>query len=345
MAIDPALLAKLKKSKNKFARSGNTLKLKEGKTVVRLLQKGNEDFWREIGIHWIKTEEDGPPVAVTGCSEEVYGKPCAICAAIEIAKKGATDEELEIIKKWRAKSSVLVTALIRSGPDASADPQILELSGTTWNKIAGTIEEYQLQDIDIMSPSDGVDFIIERVGRGLNTEYNVMTMPKSKPVPPDVYDRLPDLDAHIERELFRGDEPKALRAIGDFSGTDVSSSARLTGPKTTTARLTSSVVDDAVIEDDPEIAELRAEVKLPEPEPEPEVVESDEDREIREMEERMAALKAKKAKEAKTKAAAASVVSKKAAKVETVASPATAPVATETDDEVERMLAELDGAD
>src|ERR1700740_678764 len=148
MAIDPALLAKMKESKNKYSRGGNTVKLKQGKTTSRLLQKAGTVFWKEIGVHWIKTEKEGKPVAVIGCEEEVNGKPCSVCAAIEKAMVSATDDEKSILKEMRAKKSVLVHAIIRTGPSASAEPQILELTGTTWSKISGTIEEYQAEGID-----------------------------------------------------------------------------------------------------------------------------------------------------------------------------------------------------
>lgn len=347
MAIDPSLLAKLKTSKNKFSRGGNSVKLKEGKTILRFLQKGSEQFWREIGVHWIKTEKDGKPVAVSGCHSEVHGTACAICDAIEAAKKGATDEEMAIIKEWRAKATVLVVALIRSGADASTEPQIVELTGTTWGKVSGTIEEYLSQEIDMLSPTEGVDFVIERVGKGLNTEYNVMVAPKSKPVPADVYERMPDLDEYIQRELFKGDEPKALRAIGNFSGISVSTTAALTGPATTARRLASSVVDDAIVEDapttapDPELAEIAEEVTIPEDEGE-----SEEDRELREMEERMAALRAKKDAAAKKEAAlaAAKPAPVKPKPAAAKSAPADDPF-TASNDDIDAMLASLDADD
>lgn len=346
MALNPALMEKLKSSKNKYSRSTNSVKLKEGKTTIRLLQKGTDEFWREIGIHWIKTEKEGKPVAVIGCQDEVYGKPCSVCAAIDEAMKSATDEEKEILKDMRAKKTVLVAALIRSGTDGSeTTPVVLELAGTTWNKLSGTIEEYALQEIDALDLDSGIDFVVERTGKGKNTEYNVMVAPRSKPVSKDVLDRLPDLDAYIERELFKEGDRKALTAIGNFAGINVGGLTALAPPRSTTKLLSSTTVEDAVIEEpvaDPEIAEIVEKVAAP--------VESDEDRELREMEEKMAAMKARKEAKAKEDAAKAAATSKPA-----TSKPAPAPKAapapakdaftgTATDDDIEAMLADLDNA-
>ena len=361
MALDPALLAKMKASKNKYARGGNTVKLKEGKTTIRILQKGSDIFWKEIGVHWIKTEKEGKPVAVVGCHDEVYGKPCSVCAAAEKAMPSGTDEEKAIMKEWRAKKSVLVAALIRTGADASAEPQLLELTGTTWGKISGTIEEYQAAGVDMLDPNEGVDLIIERTGRGLNTDYSVMVAPgKSKPVAKDILERLPSFDDYVDKELFKGDERKALTAIGNFSGVSVSGLTALTSSArsdSTTRRLTSSVVEDAVIEEpvsvvveDTELAEV-AEVLAADETP----VETDDEREERELAQRMAALKAKKEASAKAdlvakakiaaeaKAKADALAKAKVAKTTTVMKPAEKDAFVEpSTDDIEAMLAELD---
>jgi hypothetical protein len=349
MALDPSILAKMKASKNKYSRGGNTVKIKEGKTKIRLLQHGTDQFWKEIGVHWIKTEKEGKPVAVVGCHDEVYGKPCAVCAAIDKSVASGTDEEKAIMKDWRAKKSVLVHALIRTGADASEEPQILEITGTTWSKISGTIEEYAGEGQDILDPNNGIDLIIERTGKGLNTEYSVMVAPGvSKPVPKGVVDRLPSFDEYVEKELFRGDERKALTAISNFSGIAVGGLTAISGPSSTTKMLTSSTVEDAVIEEtpaaaapavDPELAKVAEELVAEEA-----PVETDEEREERELLERMAALKAKKA--AAAKAAAAPAATKPAA-----AKPAAAPAPKKDDaftadvsqDDIDAMLAELDG--
>ncbi len=227
MAMNPAMLALIKGAKNKYSRSQtNTVKIKEGKTTVRILPystRENGQFWAELGVHWIKTDRNGKPVAVVGCHNEVHNAECPVCNAIEKSIKSATDDEsLATYKEWKTKRGVLFNALIRSGTDASEDQaQILELTGTTAGKILNMIEEYALSDIDLTDLKEGMDFIVERKGKGFETEYTVMPAPKSKPVNKAALETCHDLDAYIAKEFFRGDETKALNAISDMSGVAV----------------------------------------------------------------------------------------------------------------------------
>jgi gp32 DNA binding protein like len=324
MALDPSLMALVKNAKNKYSRGGNSVKLKEGKTTLRVLQKGSEKFWAELGVHWIKTEKDGKPVAVVGCYDEVHGTPCATCTAIVKASAPGvitSDEELAIVKEWKTKKGVLVCALVRSGSDASEEPQIVELTGTTFSQICSTWETYLADDINILSPgADGIDFVIERSGRGFDTTYRVMTAPKSKPVPAGVLDRLPDLAAHIEKEYFRGDEKKALLAISNMTGINTSGLA-IAAPRAPAGLLTSSVVEDAEINElveeviaevvETEVSELAVDDTL-------NPGETDEERDEREFQELSAKRAAAKAlKEAAAKAAAAKAAAEKAKPTET----------------------------
>lgn len=234
-SLSPALAEMIKSAKNKYSRNNaRTVKLKEGKTRVRILQaKPTDKFWEDLGVHWIKTEKNGKPVAVVGCREAVHEEPCEICNAIERAMKTAVDDEsIAIIKEWKTKKSVLLNALIRSGSDASDEPQILEVTPTTFAQMCSIMEEYG----DMLDAKTGTDFIIERVGKGLDTEYRVMPAPKSDPVPKGAIDKMHDLKEFVEREFFRGEERKALNAIAQMTGVTVSSA--LSGPRGT-ALLTS----------------------------------------------------------------------------------------------------------
>jgi hypothetical protein len=290
------------------------VKLKEGKTTLRLLiapkdtvaAGGTGKFWKELGVHWIKTEKDGKPVAVVGCHDEVYGKPCATCTAIDRASKAVTsDEELAIIKEWKTKKTAVVVALVKSGADKSPEPQIVELTGGAFADICSTWETYLADDVDILDPDTGVDLVIERSGRGFDTKYRVQVAPKSDKVDRDILTRMPDLLAHIEKEFFRGDEPKAMLAISNMTGINTDGLKTAALAHRPAGLLTSSVVEDA------EIAEIVEE----------EVAESDDEKEERELAEKIAARRvvkaAKDAAEALAKAAAEVAARAKAATVET----------------------------
>ena len=221
MALNPALKKMIGNAKKKYKpASGKTARFLEGKTVFRLLAEDfSVPFWRDLGVHWIKTEKNGKPVAVVGCESETHDKPCGICAALDIAAREAVDDEtLELVKDMRARRTILVPALIRKAPGdvASDDPQILEMTPTTWSKILEIVDEYG-DETDVFDLEEGLDFVVTRTGKGLDTEYTVMPAPKSQPVDKAVLKNLPDIDAYIESNFFRGDEQKALNAIAQFT--------------------------------------------------------------------------------------------------------------------------------
>lgn len=341
MAINPALMALVKGAKNKYSRGGQSIKLKEGSTTLRLVGAPGAKFWAENGVHWIKTEKGGKPVAVCGCEDEVHQKPCPICTAIDKASKTASDDEtLAIIKEWKVKKNVLVNALIRSGTDASETPQVVELTAKAFSAMTNNIEIYANDpggEIDILDFKTGIDFVVTRSGKGFDTDYVVTIAPRSKPVPDGTVERLVDLDAYIEKEFFRGDDRKALTAIANMTGVSVGSAA-LTAPAPRAGLLTgpSAAVDDAVIEESV-VEELEAA---------PATAPDNADAELAAAEAELeAATKAAADKVAKLKAAAIVKATAAAAKPATTPAPSAAPAkaAAEDKSDVEAMLAELDG--
>jgi nucleoid DNA-binding protein len=359
MALSPELLKLVKSSKNKHTRTGNSVSLKEGKTTIRILAKGADQFWFDFAVHWIKTEKNGKPVAVVGCKDEVFGEPCAICTAIAQATAQATDQdEIDLIKEWKAKKGVLVNALVRSGPDKSESPQIVELKPTVWAEIAGMIAEYQESDVDLLDALKGQDFIIERRGKNLDTKYSVMLAPKSAPVPAEAFDAMHDLKAYVEAQYFRGDETKALTAIANVTGVSVSvgnqiaaprRSAMLSAPAATVVDAEVAAAVEAELAAEDEVIEAVVEEVV---EVVAEAVETDEERDRREFREFKAMQAAKAAAVKPAPAAAAPVARAKpvAAPVKpkptAVAAPATVP-ADDFDgalpaDEIDALLGELD---
>ncbi len=250
-------MALIKSQKNKYARNtSRTVKLKEGKTRVRILQATpTSKFWADLGVHWIKTEKGGKPIAVVGCKDHVHNEPCPVCTMIEKCMQSAVDDEsLAIYKDMKTKKSVLVAVLLRSGEDKSDEPVILEMTPTTFGNILSMIETYNEDYGNVLDPKTGMDFTIERKGKGLDTEYTVMPNPKSDPVPKGVLERLPNLEEFIEKEFFRGDEVKALSALSQMSGL---TSPKVLGSAPRPAVLTRSVEeDDDVLEEPKEVKKV-----------------------------------------------------------------------------------------
>ncbi|MCK1543309.1 hypothetical protein IVB12_15445 [Bradyrhizobium sp. 179] len=315
--LSPELLKLVKSSKNKHSRAGKSVSIGEGKTTIRVLAKPDgSQFWEDLGVHWIKTEVNGKPVAVVGCHDEVHGQPCPICTAIAKATEAATsDEEIKLIKEWKASKTVIVNALVRSGTNKSDEPQIVELKSSVWGQISGMIAEYMEADKDLLDLKEGQDFVVERRGRGIDTKYTVMLAPRSQPVDESVLEGMHDLKAWIESQFFRGEETKALTAIAQVTGITVGTGARLAAPARS-ALLTkpAAVVEDAEVEEVAEaLVEAESETVVEEAVVEETKAETDEERELREFREFKAAQAAKKAEADKAAAAANADAVKKAA--------------------------------
>jgi hypothetical protein len=266
MALSPELRKLVSNAANKYSRSsGSRIKPKEGANRYRFFipekaewLPANGQFWADLGVYWIKAEENGKPLAVVGSKSVVYQQPDEIATAIDRAIQTAIDEDSKkLYESWRAKTSILVNVLDRSKGSSNPDePQILELSPTTWGKVMAVIQQYGDEGEDVLDPVNGIDLIITRSGKGLNTEYSVNVAPgKSQPVPPAALKGSHDLAAHIEKEFFRGDEPKALAAIAQISGVALPRLTSAAGSaRTPTAALSSAA---AAVEDADE-AELAA---------------------------------------------------------------------------------------
>lgn len=352
MAMSPAMLALVKGAKNKFSKSaGKAFKPKEGKTTIRILPAQVEgavegQFWFEYGVHWIKADSNSKPLAVVGCHHVTFDATCPVCTAIEKAKASAvSDEDVKVIKDWNAKKTVLVNVLVRSGSDANEDtPVVMELTPSTFGFIMGLMEEYAADFGDITDPNTGMDLMIERSGKGLDTEYKVMPKPGAKPVAKGVMDKCIDLRAYVEKEFFRGEETKALTHISNLTGVSVTGIA---APRST-ALLTSARVEDAHVTSEPKVSPAeKAEVEkiadaiveedppfVPNPPKTPTLAAEAEDDEEAAL---LAALAKKRAEKAAAKAAEAPKPAPKAPVAPAAADPTALDAA-----EVDSILAELD---
>lgn len=258
MGISPALKQLMAQKANKYKTSGgNARKLKEGRTVLRVIApkpgqvpwvKEEMEIFRDLGVHWIKPNENAKPMAVVGSSEICYGTVSPLSAAVDMAIASAYDEDTKkLFESWKARTSVLFNAVDR----ADGVDDLWEVPKGVWGKIMDLWNLYAEQDFDIFDHDTGVDLVITRTGTGLNTKYDVQVMPMMPgktfaPVPADVVARAKDPNEYIQTNFFRGEEPKALSAIAQLSGVVV---PQLGAPTTPTAALSSpaATVADAPV--------------------------------------------------------------------------------------------------
>lgn len=231
MALSPALRKSVSEAKNKYGRSdGKRIRPKEGRNVYRILAPTKTTapwvgesgkFWADLGTHWIKAEKNGKPLAVVGSRDVCYQEPCPVGTAIDLAiSKYAHDEQTKgIFEEWKVSKNVLFNAIDRSSDAEAQEIEILEVRPTVAQQIFDLMEQYDDEGMDITDLSAGVDIVVTRSGKGLNTEYTVNVKPGvSKPVAKDALSKCHDLHEHIAKEFFRGDETKALNAIGQIAG-------------------------------------------------------------------------------------------------------------------------------
>ena len=259
MALNPLLKKLVSDSANKYKRNDSNLsKLKEGRNVIRLIVpapnsvawvKDDGMFYREVGVHWIKPDENAKPIAVVGSEEICFQRVSTLAAAIDMAIASAHDEESKALyESWKARKSILLNVVNR---DANDEVQIMELSPTTFGKILDVIALYDANGVDVIDHTVGMDLVITRNGKGKQTTYDVQPIPlppgkTCKPVTEDQVRQAADLDAFITQNYFRGDEPKALSAVVQIAGISM---PRLGAPATPVAALTSAAatVADAPI--------------------------------------------------------------------------------------------------
>lgn len=259
MALNPLLKKLVTTSAQKFkSTNSKSVKLKEGRNVFRLIAPApgevpwvgeNGMFYRELGVHWIKPDSNAKPVAVVGSEEIVYGRISALSAAIDMAIASAHDEDSKkLYTEWKAKKSILVNVVNR---DAGDEVQVLDLSVTTFGKILDLVNLYDDQGIDILSHDIGIDLVVTKSGKGLNTNYDVSVLPLApgktcKPVTKEQVAAAENLDDFITSNFFRGEDTKALNAVVQIAGISM---PRLGAPATPVAALTSSAatVADAPI--------------------------------------------------------------------------------------------------
>lgn len=230
MAINPALRKMVSQAKAKYAGGGgNSIKPKEGRNVYRILAPDAADapwvgasgmFWADLGVHWIKAEENGKPIAVVGDCDICYQQPSVLNTAIEMAISKAIDEDSKkLFTDWKARKSVLINVIDRG----SGNEEVLELTPTTFGKVLDLIMLYADAGQDITDAVEGSDIIITRTGKGLNTNYDVAIAPSVpgkgfEPVTKEQMARAKDLSEFIASNYFRGEEQKALNAIAQIAG-------------------------------------------------------------------------------------------------------------------------------
>tara|TARA_R100001079_G_scaffold43722_1_gene22107 strand:- start:129 stop:1037 length:909 start_codon:yes stop_codon:yes gene_type:complete len=260
-SLKQRIAAKREKIADKSAGFVKPYKFQNGKTYFRLLP-GKVDpmeFEEIIGIHWIKGP-DGKVITTVGDRGICYGEPCPVREAIsqymEISRNNGDDDAVKRAKDMLAKARHFANIVVVKAPgEFQKDKAVLaEFAETAWDSLLSQLEEHiedLADDVDLTKEGpfafeDGLVFMIERSGSGLDTSYTVGISPKKAPLKPAIMEDAMDL-ASYKRAQFTDGVKKAMSALAAMSGIDPAEIAkRLAAPeqKAITSATTSKPADE-----------------------------------------------------------------------------------------------------
>jgi hypothetical protein len=276
------LLAMLAKKKAKLDSKGNDFRPfrpADGKTIIRILPSWrglDEDgdpnpFWHDFGVHWIKALDDKGAEkvqSVYACPDRTFGEECEVCATIGAAvnyAKDLGDETMEkLVKQANAAENFLMNVQVLSHQDKAQKlvPVVMQCGSVIFKQVLAIMESYldEEVDIDITDLDKGVDLIIERSGKGRDTEYTVIASPKGSRKT-KITGELVDIDKIVATEFAKNKEQRAIAGMSKAIGVEVVGAASSTTKETKAiAPPASSILDEA----DAEEAEIIEEVAVAE---------------------------------------------------------------------------------
>lgn len=247
-SLQDLIKAKQKKISDKKAGSVRTHKPAIGSNTYRLLPgfdpNNRNQCWQDFGMHWIKKEIGGKPVAVHLCEAKTHEEACDICAAIGQAMASSqNDEQVALLKEANSSQRYLLNALHLNG-ESPNEPIVLEVGTMVFEAIAEIIGEYgEITDLE-----EGTNIKIKRDGTGIDTSYTVTTAAKKTVVKKEVLDRLHNLAALVEGQRDATKHQASLTNIASIVGLELAESARL--GKSSTKSIAKDLDEEIDIEED-----------------------------------------------------------------------------------------------
>lgn len=184
-------LEKLKSKSSKYKK--NYMEFQDGDNIIRILpgHPNMDGFYVEVMFHSKGNKKDRVKVICLNGEEGTTGDTCEICPEIKELLNSKDKDDQKLGREQQGKSRFFFNCLAREEDDeqktVECGPQLLTEILTLLAS-----DDYA----DLLDPNEGVDVIVKKSGKDLNTTYKVV--PKRKPSP-----------------LF--DDPKKVKA---FIGTD-----------------------------------------------------------------------------------------------------------------------------
>jgi hypothetical protein len=161
--------------------SSGFMRIQDGRNIIRILpQVGKmEYFFQTVGRHMIPP--DGKKFFYCPKFTSEGEKDCPICEYVEELYKTGDKVNKALASELRVKRMFWMNVIDRA--NEKSGPQIYTPGVTVFGAVSSLIGDPDYGDI--FDLEDGIDLIIEKSGKGLDTEYQVKTKRSSTPLSDD----------------------------------------------------------------------------------------------------------------------------------------------------------------
>lgn len=153
------------------AQRKSTLKLQEGRNVLRVLPPPVGDK-RPFKVFWVHGVGSGANFRSFQCPEKTLNEPCPACEKVSELYRTGVQADREMANKMRAKREAYCNVVDMAHPEKGV--QVLRVAEGTYRDLLGFMvpdDKTGEPGINFTHPITGMRVIIERTGTDRNTKY------------------------------------------------------------------------------------------------------------------------------------------------------------------------------
>ncbi|KPJ97090.1 MAG: hypothetical protein AMJ55_00285 [Gammaproteobacteria bacterium SG8_15] len=176
--------------------------------------------------HFKLKNEDGFGIALACLEEHGDEGTCYLCKLIKFLEKTGDKSDAKVAKMLAASSRWYLQAFIgEKDVDGNLNytgPKLVGLSKTTAEKVSNLLTtQDQIGDVFFCDPDNGQDLVVQRIGTGFKTKYEVQLTGKQvalSDIVPDWEDKLiTDVNEALNMKVRTPEEQReaVLRTFGD----------------------------------------------------------------------------------------------------------------------------------
>jgi hypothetical protein len=174
--------ARQDRTQGEYGANADMIYALDGQTMLRVLPPFSAEgvFFKEILKHRVQIAQDDVFLGICPEAMGIEGEDCPICAKGEELYGTKDEAAMEIAKELKIRRNFIYNTIVFSGPPnkKGESPE----RGKVYCFEGGVMVHRQLMELDqdpatgwadITSPGAGVNLLIKRTGKGLNTKYDV----------------------------------------------------------------------------------------------------------------------------------------------------------------------------